>query len=175
MPVLKNEITYCNIATRDILNNGGDHSLDNMLANDMYDYLSNQNNAVKINYNDAVFYAKQGITIIMAVKMPGHGHVAVVAPYTAKWNHNWQMNIPQVFNAGDKNGIGSLSVFFRSTNKPDAFILQSDLDSFNSSRPFKSRHKSNNQTTVTWKKWITKYKWGMGDSPQEKWDEINAD
>jgi hypothetical protein len=69
--------TFCNFGTRNILREGGDHSLDNMTAAKMTDYLSDSKHATKLSYSDAVAYAKQGVTVVMAET----GHVAVVSPH----------------------------------------------------------------------------------------------
>lgn len=129
--------TYCNFGVREILQEGGDHTLDGKTAAQMTEFLSDPANATKLTYEEAVEYAKQGATVIMAEP----GHVAVVAPKDMKAaGEKWdKKEVPFVFNVGKKNEVLQLNKAFNAKNKPEAYILNKDkkeVDERNKPRHF---------------------------------------
>ena len=128
----RNGITFCNFGVQEIFHAGGDNSLDNMTANQMYDYLNNPKVATAISYEQAVYYAKQGITTILAWKNENgdHGHVAIVAPKEMEYSGKFKEEVPFIFNIGKDNDIMKASYGFTPLKRPTAFILNKDLQSF---------------------------------------------
>ncbi|HYC58147.1 MAG TPA: RHS repeat-associated core domain-containing protein [Thermoanaerobaculia bacterium] len=116
--------TYCNFGVREILQEGGDHTVDGMTARQMTEFLSDPKNATELSYGEAVEYAKEGATVIMAEP----GHVAVVSPQEmAKAGKKWDgKEVPFVFNVGQENGTKRLNWAFSAKKKPKAYILNKD-------------------------------------------------
>jgi len=119
--------TFCNKGVQAILNEGGDHSLDNMKAADIAEFLSNAANATELSYADAVSYAKQGATVIAAKTAgSGAGHVAVVAPMSMVKSSSFGEDVPVIFNIGKTNRVVPLSEGFRVQHQPKTYILNVD-------------------------------------------------
>jgi RHS repeat-associated protein len=128
--------TFCNFGVRDILLEGDDHSVVNMTANTMYDFLSLGTNgpnsrgfcATEISWDDAVRYAKEGITVILAAKGKNHGHVVIVAPEDLKESKVWGKKVPTAYNIGLENKKKTIDEIWGvgSKDKVKAFILNKD-------------------------------------------------
>jgi RHS repeat-associated protein len=126
--------TYCDRGVKQILNLGGDHTLDGMNATGITQFLQNRKNATELSsYDAAVKFAKEGVTVIFAEP----GHVNVVAPMDmveayASWAAaSDQAKVPLVFNVGgkDKNGLKRLDVTWRASmaTQIHAYILNADI------------------------------------------------
>ena len=122
--------TFCNYGVQQILGAGEDHTLDGMRAADITTFLQNSRNATLLSYEDAVAYAKEGVTIIMAEP----GHVAVVAPTEMVESGNqWKKttgeeSVPKVLNVGRENGLKPLDRAWtpQAGHMPQAYILNAD-------------------------------------------------
>ena len=106
--------TFCNLAVHDILTklrlpafclSSGTTDSRPMLANDLAEKL--ETHCRELNFEEAHRLALDGAVVIAALKMPEHGHVAVVYPVSyvaasAKWGRS---DIPMVANVGKDNAV----------------------------------------------------------------------
>jgi RHS repeat-associated protein len=126
--------TYCDRGVKQILNLGGDHTLDGptMNATGITKFLQNPKNATELlSYDAAVKFAKEGVTVIFAEP----GHVNVVAPMDmVKAYAGWKAasgheDVPMVFNVGAKNATQRLDVSWRASmaTQIHAYILNADI------------------------------------------------
>ena len=116
--------TFCNLAVHEILTRlrlpafclPANHSTPGvpppMLANDIAEKL--ETNCRELNFEEAHRLALDGAVVVAAMKMPEHGHVAVVYPVaymaaSAKWGRS---DIPIVANVGKDNGVMPLNWAF---------------------------------------------------------------
>ena len=120
--------TYCNFGVQKILQAGDDKTLNGKTASEITAYLSNEDNATQLSNEDAVAYAKEGVTVIAAEL----GHVAVVAPEDmVKAGTGWQKatgqkEVPKVLNVGKKNETLPVNYAFDSSRPPKLYILNAD-------------------------------------------------
>lgn len=112
--------TFCNFAVHEILTRlrlpafclPAPNSIVPMLANDLTEKL--ETHCRELNFEEAHRLALEGAVIVAAMKMPEHGHVAVVYPVaymaaSAKWSRS---DIPIVANVGKDNGVMPLNWAF---------------------------------------------------------------
>lgn len=111
--------TFCNLAVHDILTRLGlpEFCIDPeakrpFLANDLAEKL--ENSCQELNFPDAHRLAQEGCIVVASMKMPEHGHVAVVYPSPAtaisgKWGRS---DIPFVANIGKDNAVLPLNWAF---------------------------------------------------------------
>ena len=113
--------TFCNMAVHEILTALRlpafciDPDTENKrpyLANDLAEKL--ETSCRELNFEEAHRLALDGAVILAALKMPEHGHVAVVYPaqymaFSAKWGRG---DIPFVANVGKDNGVMPLNWAF---------------------------------------------------------------
>ena len=105
--------TFCNLAVHEILTRlrlpafclSTPNSSTPMLANDIAEKL--ETGCRELNFEEAHRLALDGAVVIAALKMPEHGHVAVVYPVSyvassAKWGRS---DIPMVANVGKDNAV----------------------------------------------------------------------
>lgn len=106
--------TYCNLALHNILSllTYGDFCWDQakqqrpMLANDIAEKL--ENTCKELSFSEGFEAANQGSIVVAAMKMPQHGHVALVYPFpglyaSGKWKR-W--DVPCVANVGGFDSSG---------------------------------------------------------------------
>jgi len=114
-----NGVTWCNYATHAILAELGfaDMVWDRakgqpLMANFMIDALSTA--CREVTFDEAFTKANKGALIVAGLKMPGHGHVAVVYPFPARFTSSkWgRADIPCVANIGVLNGVMPLNWAF---------------------------------------------------------------
>ncbi|NTW37951.1 MAG: hypothetical protein HGB17_17990, partial [Syntrophobacteraceae bacterium] len=119
--------TFCNKGVQGILNAGDDHTLDNMKAAEMKDFLAKPENATEVSFSNAVAYANEGATVIAAKTAgEGSGHVAVIAPLPMVDSGSFGQKVPMLFNVGKTNQVMPLSRAFRALHKPKTYILNAD-------------------------------------------------
>jgi hypothetical protein len=111
--------TFCNLAVHAILDRFGLGALvwdqergRPMLANYMADKLESA--CRELTFDEAFGEANKGSLVVAALKMPGHGHVAVVYPFPARFTSGKWMrwDIPCVANVGKENGVMPLNWAF---------------------------------------------------------------
>lgn len=111
--------TWCNYAVHAILSQFGlgDFVLDPerkrpMLANYMAEKL--ENTCRELTFDEAFTKANEGALIVAALKMPYHGHVAVIYPHPGRYTSGkWQRaDVPFVANVGKDNGVMPLNWAF---------------------------------------------------------------
>ena len=111
--------TWCNFAVHHILNRFSYGSLvwdekreRPMLANYMADKL--ESTCRELTFNEAFQKANSGALVVAALKMPGHGHVAVLYPFPGRYTSGkWgRADIPCVANVGKDNGVMPLNWAF---------------------------------------------------------------
>ncbi len=160
--------TFCNFGVIDILNAGNDNTLNGKTANQIFDYLSNSDNASILSYEEAVKYAGEGVTVILASKEEnGSGHVAVVAPGEMVSSGSWGKKVPQVFNVGKKNAMQGANYSFSKKNQPTAFIFNSDKKAAD------TRMAQRSVPSNSLLKSFVKNIWGWGPSPKEMWESMH--
>ena len=125
--------THCNQGAQAINAMANDRSVTGR-ANDMYKYLSDENNATSLTQTEALHYAQQGVVVFASYynnQKNGHGHIAVVAP-TDDLTYSGDQNgrVVSVFNIGKKNGEMSLGAAF-GTLPVKLFVLNADIERFN--------------------------------------------
>ena len=104
--------TYCNFGTQNILNAVGsipgnnNATVSGMVANDMVDWLDENNNFIEVNQNEAAGYADKGHLSVVGAKAKGHGHVATL---TVGANRSLSQ---QYANIGLVNGFMNFSDIF---------------------------------------------------------------
>jgi RHS repeat-associated protein len=122
--------TFCNFGVQQILEAGGDRTLDGMTAAKMTAFLQNGDNATELSNEDAVAYAKDGATVVFAEP----GHVVVVAPEEMEnagpsWSKaTGDQQVPLVFNVGKQNELMRLDQAWRPAEgkKARPYILNKD-------------------------------------------------
>ena len=109
--------TWCNFALNDILTHLGfpefcrkDKRL--LLANDIIEKMEGCCRSVA--FGDAGLFANQGDILVAGMKMPGHGHVAMIYPsptsaISGKWG---RYDVPFCANVGKENGVMPLNWAF---------------------------------------------------------------
>jgi len=109
--------TWCNHAVYHILDRFGYGSLvwgpdRPLLANEMADKL--EQTCRELTFDEAFQKANSGALVVAALKAPGHGHVAVVYPFPARFTSGKWMrwDIPCVANVGKENGVMPLNWAF---------------------------------------------------------------
>ena len=104
--------TFCNYGVHEILSKLGfpefcwDQSKAQrpMLANDIAEKCENE--LCELDIMNAFDAAKEGRIVLAAIKMPNHGHVAILYPFPAPYySGKWKMEVPCVANIGKDNGI----------------------------------------------------------------------
>ena len=114
--------TFCNIALHAILTEldmGAvvwDYERQRpMLANYIADKMENL--CKELTFNEAFTKANEGSVVIAAMKMPYHGHVALVYPFPGRYTSGkWKRaDVPCVANIGKENGIMPLNWAFGGT------------------------------------------------------------
>lgn len=109
--------TWCNYALNDILTHLGlpEFCRDKnriMMANEIADKL--ENTCIVRSFPEAGVLANQGKILIAAIKLPVHGHVAMIYPspssaISGKWGR-W--DVPFCANVGKDNGVIPLNYAF---------------------------------------------------------------
>ena len=104
--------SFCNIALQDILSFLGhadfcvDKNHHTMLANDITEKL--ETTCRRVSFDEGFTMANHGAIVIAAMKLPQHGHVALVYPSPGQYTSGkWQRgDVPFVANVGgiDANG-----------------------------------------------------------------------
>jgi len=122
----RNGTTYCNMGVNHIESVGGNDDYNGLTANQIVKKLQYKNYAREITPEEAVAYAKKGVTVIAGVTEKGHGHVAIVAPMKMERSGSWGRNVPYVFNVGADNGVMKASDAFSSRNKPRFYVRIQD-------------------------------------------------
>jgi len=122
-------VTFCNFGCREILQAGGDNSLDGKTANQIFDFLSDPRVATPVSFELAAKFAGEGATVLLSAKDDPHGHVAVVAPGDLQPSGTFGKKVPLIFNFGKRVDLMKASFGFRSDNQPKAFILNKDRES----------------------------------------------
>ena len=111
--------TWCNYAVHSVLAEFGlgDFVWDKerarpMLANCMAEKLAAS--CRELTFEEAFSEAGKGSLVVAALKMPGHGHVAVVYPFPGRYTSGkWgRADIPCVANVGAQNGVMPLNWAF---------------------------------------------------------------
>ena len=92
-----------------------------MMANDMAEKLSGC--CRELTFDEAFTKANEGAVIIAALKMPNHGHVAVVYPFPGRYTSGkWhRADVPCVANIGKDNGVMPLNWAFGA--KPQLWLV----------------------------------------------------
>jgi hypothetical protein len=121
-------ITYCNQGVDFVEEKGGNSDYKGLTANQIIEKLKNTKYATEITAEQAVDYAREGITVIAGLKEKKHGHVAIVAPLDMKKSTTWGKNVPSVFNVGKKNAIMRMSGAFRKKDQPNYYVRNTDLE-----------------------------------------------
>jgi len=121
----KENETYCNLATYDILNQigysdglrkSGDRIL---LANEMAEVLASKYKLVDISY--CLNNILNNIFVACKKDTP-HGHIAIIYPIkTMVWSEKWKSLVPLCVNVGKVNAIMGLNWAF--SEKPDIFKI----------------------------------------------------
>jgi len=111
--------TFCNTALHAILRELGlvDYVWDQvnrrpMMANDIAEKL--ENTCKELGFDDAFQKVNDGAIVIAAMKLPNHGHVALLYPFpglytSGKWKRG---DLPCVANIGKDNGVMPLNWAF---------------------------------------------------------------
>ncbi|MSM40774.1 MAG: hypothetical protein GJT30_14250 [Geobacter sp.] len=123
----RGDTTYCNVGVSSIEKEGGNYDYVGLNANQIVMKLQNKRYAKEIKPEEAVVYAKKGITVIAGVTAKGHGHVAVVAPMDMGRSGSWGKNVPYIFNVGAENGVMKTSEAFSSKNQPRYYVRIQDI------------------------------------------------
>ena len=118
--------TYCSHGVRYIERTGGNNDYSGMRANDIINMLSNPQYGTQISAEEAVAYAKKGVTVIAGIQDQPSGHVAIVAPADLTKNKKWG-SMPSVFNVGKVNGVMPINESFRLNNRPKYYIRNEDM------------------------------------------------
>jgi hypothetical protein len=138
--------THCNWGMQDILNASGDHSLDNLTANQIGWKLRGEtggyagnNFATEVTQEEALQLANEGFTVIASyitndgsAEKPSilGGHVAVVAPDIALQASGDQGGkVVSIFNVGSSMGRMRIDLGFGKV-KVKLFVLNKDLENF---------------------------------------------
>ena len=119
--------TWCNYALNDALTQLGlpEFCRDNkrlLLANDIVEKL--ERNCKKIAFGDAGEAANKGDILVAGMKLPLHGHVAMIYPsptsaISGKWG---RADIPFCANVGKENGVMPLNWAFGAI--PNIYVVQ---------------------------------------------------
>jgi len=125
--------THCNQGAQAINAMANDRSVTGR-ANDMYKYLSDENNATSLTQTEALEYAQQGVVVFASYyndQKNESGHIAVVAP-TDNLTYSGDQNgyVVSVFNIGRKNGEMPLGYAF-GTRPVKLFVLNADIERLN--------------------------------------------
>jgi len=99
--------THCNFFVRTVAEWYGYSCFNNMVANDMYEYMKNHPDQWKlvatkgVEYDEAIEAACNGHLVIAAQNASGHGHVMVIAPEApGERSDSWKKVVPFVANVG---------------------------------------------------------------------------
>ena len=123
--------TFCNWGLRDMLAELGleRHVSERgitLRANDIVGRL--EDTCRQLTFSEAFEEANKGGVVIAGLRMPEHGHVALVYPFPAKFaSGKWgRTDIPCVANIGKENGVMPLNWAFGA--KPLLFLLAPATD-----------------------------------------------
>lgn len=124
---LSDGTTFCNYALHDILTDlglpkfcvseSGDRRL---MANEIIEKMERMGLS-KVDASDAHRLSNEGVIVVAGMRMPQHGHVAVVYPFPAMYfSGKWNRSVPCVANIGKDNGVmpcnysfGALPKFYK--------------------------------------------------------------
>lgn len=119
--------TFCNFGVHDILAQLGapkfcltDDGARWLMANEIIEKCE-ATGLRKLNCTEAFDEAKMGTLILAGMRMPEHGHVAVVYPFPAAYfSGKWSRSVPCVANIGKENGVmpvnwafGAMPIFYK--------------------------------------------------------------
>jgi RHS repeat-associated protein len=125
----KNGVTWCNKGVGLIEERGGNTDYQGsvegqfLLANQIVSKLQDPKYATTVTEQQAVEYAKQGVTVIAGAE----GHVAIVAPKEMVASGMWKRKVPVLFNVGATNAIQGTNYSFNVADQPTYYVRNKDL------------------------------------------------
>lgn len=120
--------TFCNLFIQYILNGFGYGAMNNMMANQMFDFMFDMKNGwISVSDDVAQNHANQGVIVIAAHKNDGaHGHVCLILPGILEKSHSYGKAVPKAVSIGKDVFYGKkVSFAFRAEEMPTYFALSS--------------------------------------------------
>jgi len=117
--------TFCNRFVQYVLNSMGYGEMNDMMANQMHDFMSDPKNGwIEVSMEVGQNHANNGVVVIASHKDDPHGHVCIVLPGILEQSYSWGAKVPKVVNIGGSVFFGKkLSYAFRANQKPTIFAL----------------------------------------------------
>lgn len=110
--------THCNLGVNQITTDYVGYSgFKGMLANQIFDFMITPKGREfwrRIDGYEACAYAASKKLCIAVLKLPEHGHIAVIYPRPLEFSPGWMKNVPSVANIGKWNEIKRISYAFPS-------------------------------------------------------------
>jgi len=94
------QITFCNLAVKDVCQRLGYSRFDNMLANDMVNYMEYSDEWKEVTADIAYMAASVGYIVLAALKSSPHGHIVVIRPGEKVHTKKWNKKVPKCMNIG---------------------------------------------------------------------------
>jgi hypothetical protein len=100
----KDDETFCNLATQDVLQRMGYGTLTGLTADEMYAYISTSKDWLIKPMADAIALVQEGtvlVAILPAIKLSqSHGHVNTLTPGSPDFSGRWDCKTPLCMNLG---------------------------------------------------------------------------
>lgn len=110
-------VTHCNQGLNDIATEFGFTEFDGKMANACIDLMASDMRWRECSAEEAWTWAMAGNLAVACMKEEPHGHVAVICPGDKVASGKWQVDVPQIANVGQKNGIFGENFAFREPPK----------------------------------------------------------
>ena len=122
---LADGVTFCNLATQDVLNRLGYNALSGKTADEMYAFISTSPDWLIKPMQDAIELVQEGtilVAILPAVKLEqSDGHVNTLTPGSADFSGKWNCKTPLCMN------LGRIGTCFRAKGENWAFQIQPEI------------------------------------------------
>jgi hypothetical protein len=118
-------VTYCNLATQDVLERLGYTALSGMTADQMYAFISTSKDWLIKPMSDAIALSQEGtilVAILPAVKLgQDHGHVNTLTTGSPDFSGKWNCKTPLCMN------LGRVGTCFRAKGENWAFQIPPEI------------------------------------------------
>lgn len=121
--------TYCNKFLQYVLNNFGYGNMNNMLANQMIEFMDDPKNGwIKVDDSVAQHHANSGVIVIAGKIIQPHGHICLIVPGILENSNNYKKDVPKCVNVGKDVFFGKrVSYAFKAEDMPFYYALSCQI------------------------------------------------
>lgn len=117
-------ITHCNAFTSEVVSNFGFKALEGLLANEIIDLLSKNDQWSEVPLEKVQDLSNSGTLVILGFRGEPHGHVCIACPGKTKSSGRWGQ-VPTVASVGKQNMIRGCNWVF--SDLPKCWVYRTTL------------------------------------------------